>query len=749
MKYQDGTIQAKRGDGGLPGSSPLPALPLILGSLAAVFLILHPKRGNAQGQEENKGTAGAAYELVNGRIKLSFGPASRGFDTLAIENRMAGNVRFVHPRPKLPALWTLTFRGKADNRGKRESFSFNNHVAAARRLARRRENGISFFWEGIDLPHEPAAVDVIVSVDLDRESEASEWRIQVKNRSRRLGLWSSRYPLLPSVILPGQGDLVAPTGVWGGSLFKESRDKRLMTYPSYSCPVQCLAFQRGEAGLYIAAHDGLASTKFLEVSKEQDMTWDQLAGHAGVAGAAEAPSYPVVIAAYRGSWWEMARIYRRWAMKQSWTAKGPIATRDDYPDILNDIALWLRVSGSPNELSERYYEAKSVREYFEKARKRLPDIKLGLHWYEWHRFPFNHSFPEYFPPKPGFYELVKSMVESGWAVMPYINGRLWDTGIESFGRARSSACKSESGEIFVKYYGSRGLATQCPYAAYWQKTMGTVCRKLVEEAKVNAIYLDQIGSCEPQPCFDPTHGHPVGGGHFWVEGYRRMLTPIKDFCAKRGVFLTTEDTAEPYMDTIDAFLTCTARHETDLPLLPAVYSGYTTYFSTPEGEGNSLDTFCALQGRDFLWGVQPGRNHWILNASQREKLRFHHLLARYRGALKAFLQYGQLVGEPSFTGSIPKVRHLWRYKGSRTMRLPIVMGSFWRARDGRLLLLMINTSRKEQRGSLLLSKQGVDLPKSPLIQEITLEGVSQGIKPGGDLFQFSLPSRQPVAYLIR
>jgi len=74
--------------------------------------------------------------------------------------------------------------------------------------------------------------------------------------------------------------------------------------------------------------------------------------NAGVPGkAAEGPRYAVTLAAFKGDWWQAARMYREWAVKQKWCAKGRIRERADYPKAMSDIDAWLLANGDPRTIS--------------------------------------------------------------------------------------------------------------------------------------------------------------------------------------------------------------------------------------------------------------------------------------------------------------------------------------------------------------------------------------------------------------
>jgi len=214
-------------------------------------------------------------------------------------------------------LWSLSFKTVSDEDGKPGEVEINNRSPAVRRFAETSRRGIEFVWEGVDLPNEPGVVDVHVAVRLESGEGASAWRLMVKNRSRRFGLWESACPLLRSVAQPGVPDVLLPCGNWGGTLRRQHRGRYEGPYPSARCPLQMTAFNLGEAGLYLAAHDGASRTKRLIVTQEQDAAFYLLSENAGVPGSAGAPDYPVVIAAYKGDWWRAASRYRAWATRQA------------------------------------------------------------------------------------------------------------------------------------------------------------------------------------------------------------------------------------------------------------------------------------------------------------------------------------------------------------------------------------------------------------------------------------------------
>ena len=63
----------------------------------------------------------------------------------------------------------------------------------------------------------------------------------------------------------------------------------------------------------------------------------------------------------------------------------------------------------------------------------------------------------------------------------------------------------------------------CPYTEYWQNKISDTCDRVVNEVHMDGIYLDQVAAITPKPCYDKSHGHPMGGGHHWSNGNSKMF----------------------------------------------------------------------------------------------------------------------------------------------------------------------------------------------------------------------------------
>ncbi|MBR4172000.1 MAG: hypothetical protein IKR48_10140 [Kiritimatiellae bacterium] len=635
--------------------------------------------------------------LENDAMRICFADADEGFACTGIVNLAANGARFVSSHPDLPDFWRLQF-ADITTKGKAVAI-LNNHSPVRRRRVETEGATTVFVWEGMDLPGEPDVVDVRASVMMSPGNGESLWTISVQNRSQKRALYHTIYPILSAVVPDGKGDVLVPHSNLGARLERKRSGAQKRSFAHMGYHPMVTAFHLGDAGLYVAAHDPESRIKNLELSGDQTVCFSTLVENAGVVGkAADGPKYPVAVAAYRGDWWQAARRYRSWALRQFWTAKGPIATRTDYPKTMAETPLWINIHGYPPTVSNLMTTARSV----------FPSIRTGLHWHLWQHSGHDVNYPEYFPEQPGTKETLTFCNGIGQLVMPYINGRLFDSLLQGFAYAEPYACQTENGTPYMERYGNkRPLVPMCPFTKEWSRTVNDLANRISGELDAKALFIDQIGAAAPRPCFNPTHGHPLGGGTYWAEGYQRMLRQVHDTYAARGACVTTEGTAETWMNVVDGYLVVTLRTGEDVPFYPAVYSGYTTYFCSPQNLTDTDAAFFAMQAREFLWGCELG---WydasIVNPKNAVKQRMVNRLCRARMELKEFLAYGTLLDELRVIGEQPELSFLWTgrwHAKDQNVRLPAVIGALWQsAHDGKRALVAVNLSDQPQRVRIAL-----------------------------------------------
>ena len=351
-------------------------------------------------------------------------------------------------------------------------------------------------WEGLVLrwesPQDGRLGQLSVRVDVRPCSGTSalHWHLNVDNSSERWSVWRVVFPQMTVAELGRQARVFFPRGAGEVQEGIWRRGFRFSgTYPSGWTSMQFLAAYEadGSTGLYLGAHDPSASTKDIRVqSRPSDravvLAFDHPAPHMGIAGNDFQLSGEAVVRLLRGDWFDAAVTYRDFVRREAkWYPKLGEEGREDTPPWMRELSCWALGGGAPKEC------VGAVKKFQE-----LLGVPVGFHWYNWHQIPFDNDYPHYFPTKEGFADAVQELQESNVYVMPYINGRLWDTrdrGMDDFeftSVARPAATEDENGEPYTEMYGSKEsdgsrvkLAAMCPTTDVWQDKVREIVLRLM------------------------------------------------------------------------------------------------------------------------------------------------------------------------------------------------------------------------------------------------------------------------------
>jgi hypothetical protein len=387
------------------------------------------------------------------------------------------------------------------------------------------------------------------------------------------------------------------------------------------------------------------------------------------------------------------------------------------------------------------------------------DVPITYHWYQWAPFPENISSrdPDYFDfVTKEFPQQVKDLHAAGVRIMPYIDSRFWSTWADSWKKEHPEpyTCKVpynmideldswtdwQDLTILMEHWSGGNQAIMCPYTKFWQDKQSEVINRLISEYGVDGIYLDQISSMDPVLCFDPTHGHSLGGGNYWAEGYRKMIETCKENARKinKDVIFTSEDNAEAYLDGLDANLTCngTGNAPDLIPMFHYVYSGYCITFGRMTGDhwdvnnGDIYTKGLPLMMRNaqmFVWGEQMGWfNPNVVDLPSPEAEYIKTLCkALDEKSVKKFLVYGQMVRPPSLSGENPVLAAKWRI-GQRDTEMPSVSHSAWKAEDGTLGLVFTNLDNSAHTVSYTVDAKQYQLAQASQYSITVINGVGAG-----------------------
>lgn len=529
------------------------------------------------------------------------------------------------------------------------------------------------------------------------------WRIEAGGQASPWSLWKVVFPQValdrsdPAArfFFPrGPGEVVAPAEhasfSYGGR------------YPNgWTCMPFFAAYDAdGRGGFYLGLHDPWGSTKELRASLRPIdgallLAFEHPVADMGRPGNRFEPTGEAVWQAFRGDWFDAARIYRDWVRREArWFPELGPEGRGDTPLWVRELSAWGLSSGTAQQVVPGM---KRLREYL--------NAPAAVHWYNWHEIPFDNDYPHYFPTRPGFADGVRELEAAGVATMPYINGRLWDTrdrggdDFEFTALARPWATKDEHGEPIVETYGSKEsdgskvrLAVMCPSTELWQTRQREIVLRLMNECGVRGVYMDQIAAAQPALCCDASHGHPLGGGHWWTESYWRLLESIRSAMPAER-FLTTECNAEPYIRWFDGYLTWHWQFDDQVPAFPAVYGGSIQMFGRAYRGGPSAAAALRMKaGQQLVYGEQLG---WlgpdqVLDKPQGE---FFRQMVALRHRFRRYFYAGEMARPPKLAGDIPAVTADWQWSGVWPVTDPALQAGAWLLPGERkLLLLVVNVS---------------------------------------------------------
>ena len=542
--------------------------------------------------------------LFDTRLELVFTAKAQGLAHLIDKSLAHDHLDGAEPPPPL---WQIDVR--AGEQLTTVSPSDASHFECQPDSAR---SGLRLVWSGFAASLNVS--NVVVTVGLEGDRTASRWEIEVL-KSPASQLERIRFPRVGGLRAQPQECLAVPT--WTGRLCDTPREllagekqagRRLeWSYPG-ELSLQCGAWYRnGGPGLYLACNDTAAHRKSLAFwgTPSAQVNGEIVHLPEGQAAGLEhyRLPYQVLLETFAGDWFTAAQRYRAWGREQTWSRASRLR-QGIVPAWVVETGAWVWNRGRSDGVLPP---------------ARLLQEKLGLpvqvFWHWWHGCAYDVGFPEYFPPREGsteFRNAVADAKNAGTRAMVYMNQRLWGMSTRSWTEegAAAFAVKGSDGVIRPEVYNvfdPQPCAAMCIGTPFWREKYASLAEQAIQLG-VDAIYMDQ--ACLSLACYDPAHGHRLGGGTYWIEGFRQLAQDIRGRTAPdRQIALAGEGCGEAWLDSLDLMLALQVsqeRYEAPnshwevIPFFQAVYHGDAVLF----GSYSSL----TMPPYDELWPRELHRN---------------------------------------------------------------------------------------------------------------------------------------------
>ncbi len=594
-------------------------------------------------------------------------------------------------------------------------------------------NGFRYEFKSIDVRQEKGALDVFIDV-VKGEDGGIAFMGSFENRSKLHTVFFFTYPQvdgLGGIHGKSEDDYLAYP-MYLGRLIKNPTSGKLyktnMIFRSnnsgHSMHFDAL-YNNGD-GLFFHVKDPVQYAKrwLLRSDKATGMMWSvcNVPDNMRVVPQMWQVPYPIEISCFKGDWYDAARKYRKWALKQYWCEKGTIVEREKSGDLkkwfieMDDWAMGAVLAIT--QFNKQYFDA-----FF----KEFSEFKIGVWLLNWGHDNNKYDFPnpDRFPLTEMDKVCIKSLHDRSIPMSAYIQTTGWSMDKPIFKNtpnAEKCLVRNYYGQILA--WGTSGLYGQAAIAypgEPWRKILVGVTGEMVR-AGFDTVYMDSGNHGGFYLNFNPDFSSHTGGGNDYVMGIQKLLKEVRNEGRKINprFSITAESFWEGNLNTLDAVLTVNSPNfylegdrVTAIPLAPVVYHDhaicYCTHYAKRDMVNDKAAGYVAKSGQELVWGIKSGWDlvHWFydINKENPEILRSmaYDRFSAYRMALK-YLVYGTMLRPPTvdYNGSrMIKWTRNWSDEDYSVIQ-PDVLTSAWKAPDGTLGIVLYNTSTLPWEGEISL-----------------------------------------------
>jgi hypothetical protein len=440
--------------------------------------------------------------------------------------------------------------------------------------------------------------------------------------------------------------------------------------------------------------------------------------------------YDCVVGPFKGDWFDACSMYRQWALKQFWSSKGPLLTRDETPKWFKEAPLHFYThlddsyTGTHSEEKNLVIAANHLREWVKWA-----GMPLGANFYAWKEYqpkrstynvPFNRyrhrtegrwahmqmlnshdgNYPK-IPALPNLSSELKRLKEDGGMVCPYVPLEIFDQGATENSPYAKEAKPNITRDLYgaMRVWGAEMSWQPCAWTPWWRNRLKETCELMLQRENVSGFYLDVMQGTS-LPCYWTPHGHTVCGADSMSRGMHELCEIIYNAVKAQdpSAITTGENATENMFDVIDGTLVLTLSRDSKAPLLATVYQDYMTRYGLELSTTSAGDSFFIECASLFVEGSKIGMIRLrprsatlsFQNAKHKSQIDYLGLMVGYysQSVTRNFLAYGQLMRPLTFDAPMPTVDH------RKSGKFPALMSGVFRSINGGLGVFITNASDK-------------------------------------------------------
>ncbi|MFX1408351.1 MAG: DUF6259 domain-containing protein [Promethearchaeota archaeon] len=424
-------------------------------------------------------------------------------------------------------------------------------------------------------------IDVFISIEIYDREKLTDWSINISNNApitikeilfpficgvsgqvgSKYGDEYLLYPKLDGVILHCPNKTIDQYSSFTG------------TYPS-DLSMQFMAYGDELNGLYVATYDNKGFIKRFGFDRDYLNANSLLIYISHLISELEGndfnPPFIVKFGFYDGDWRAAADIYKNWGIMQPWASKGTVDQRNDLPSWWKKTAIIEIENYDDNDLSTPKIPLSEFN-IITKSISDMTGLNITTLFIGWEQ---NGSWigPNAFPPREGnasFISAIDSLKNDGNHGFIYLSGTIWRVerpdlnppynGTEYFlnNGIKWVAINATNEPYYDEFYSSLGwkAARMCVATDKWREYVINNSIKAVELG-LDALSIDEFPVGSIYPCYNDTHGHPLGYGKYQPDHYKIMLEDIRLECRNRNpnFIMSMEQANEIYIPYVDTYV---------------------------------------------------------------------------------------------------------------------------------------------------------------------------------------------------